>query len=189
MEVKFNKGKCLFEGDDSVKFGYVKGTAKWAHILKPNEFGNFAIDLYGDGIEELIPELEEIRDEAYELVVSEGKKASKADVYKQDDEGNKFIQFKLPELDFEGKPNGIKIYDVHGKLVEDWDKLIGNGSTVKIKYRAKPYYMSSTKMVGVSYRFYAVQVIDLVEFKASDSGFGDESDGSAPFDTEEESDY
>ena len=189
MEVKFNKGKCIFEGDDSVKFGYVKGTAKWAHVLKPNEFGNFGIDLYGEGIEALIPELEEMRDTAYDLVVAEGKKATKADVYKQDEDGNKYIQFKLSELDFEGKPNKIKVYDIHGKLVEDWDKLIGNGSTVKIKYRAKPYYMSSSKMVGISYRFYAVQVIDLVEYQGGDAGFGDESDSDAPFDTDIEQDY
>ena len=189
MEVKFSKGKCVFEGDDGVKFGTVKGTAKWAHILKANEFGNFGIDVYGEGVEDLIPTLEDMRDTAYDLVVAEGKKASKAEVYKQDDEGNKFIQFKLPELDFEGKPNKIKVYDVHGELVEDWDKLIGNGSKVAVRYRAKPYYMSSTKMVGISYRFYAVQVIDLEEYSAGGSIFDDESDGTTPFESDTDTDY
>jgi hypothetical protein len=82
------------------------------------------------------------------------------------------------------------MYDAGGNLVTDWDKLVGNGSKVKIKYRVAPYYMSSTKMVGLSFKFYAVQVINLVEFKQGDKGFGDETD-EAPFatDTTPDSDF
>ena len=78
------------------------------------------------------------------------------------------------------------MYDAGGNKVVDWDKLVGNGSVVKVKYRVAPYYMSSTKMVGISYSFYAVQVINLVEFSQGDSGFGGESGGGsdAPFDTD-----
>ena len=93
----------------------------------------------------------------------------------EDEEGVKHLAFKLPENDFEGNPNKITMYNVSGKKVDDWDKLVGNGSTVKIKYRIAPYYMASTKMVGISFKFYACQVITLVEFKKQDSGFGDET--------------
>jgi len=189
MEVKVNKGRVTFEGDDAVKFGYIKGTSKWAKVIKAGEYGHYSIDLYGEEIEDHIPVFEEMRDKAVEAAKGAGKKvAVVADVFREnEDTGEKYIQFKLPEEDFEGKPTKIKIYDIHGKLVEDWDKLIGNGSVVKVKYRAKPYYFAATKMVGISYRFYAVQVIKLEEYSGGDSGFGDESDGNeAPFDTTEE---
>jgi hypothetical protein len=190
MIVKFEKGRAKFEGDDAVKFGYLKGTCKWAHILDTDLYGKYSIDLYGEEVEEHIPEFEEMRDAAYDAVIAEGKKvAGKADVYKvNDDTGEKYIHFKLDEVNFKGEPNKIKIYDVTGKEVtDDWDKLIGNGSLVKIKYKVSPYYMASTKMVGVSYKFYAIQVIKLEEYAPQDKGFGDESDGSeAPFDTDSE---
>ncbi len=148
LTVEFNKGRALFNNEGN-KWGYVKGVAKWAKVLEPGQFGHFSIDLYGDNIEDLVTELEALRDEAYDAVVEGGKKAIKADVYKEDDEGKKFIQFKLPETDYEGAPNKVAIYDVSGKKVDDWDSLIGNGSEVKVKFLAKPYYMGSTKMVGI----------------------------------------
>ena len=186
LTAKFEKGRVKFEGEGAVQFGYMKGTAKWCHILKPNEYGYFGVDLYGEEVEDHITEFEALRDEAYEAVVAAGKKAMKADVYKEDDEGNKFISFKLPAKNYDGEDNKIEIYDVTGaKVTDTWSQLVGNGSIIKIKYRAAPYYMASTKMVGISYRVYAIQVIKLVEYKgASDSGFGDESDGAAPFDTD-----
>lgn len=185
-ELKIAKGRAKFEGLDPI-FGYVKGTAKWAQVLKADEYGNYSISLYGKDVEELEEELSSYLDEAYEAVVAAGKKAVKADIFKVDQDGEKFIGFKLPETKYDGEPNSIKIYDVTGKLVEDWDKLIGNGSKVKIKYMVKPYYMPSTKMVGLSFRFYALQVLDLVEYSGGgDSGFTDESSSSAPFDTDNE---
>jgi len=188
MEITVQKGKVVF-GKDAAKFGYIKGTAKWAHILQPNQYDNYAIDLYGPEVEEHIERFEELLEEAKAGVEDLGKKvALAADPYRVNEEtGEKYLQFKLPKVDYEGKPNKVKIFDVYGKEVTDsWDKLIGNGSVVKIKYRAKPYYTPATKTVGISYRFYAIQVIDLVEYSAGESGFGDES---APFDTEESEDF
>ena len=179
MIATFEKGKCKFDGDDAVKFGYVKGEAVWAHVLGINQFGNYSIDVKGDAVVELEEELLELRDSAYDAVIKADpkKKPIKVDVLKQDDDGNKFIQFKLPELNWKGEENKVKIYDASGKEVtDDWDELIGNGSIVKVKYMAKPYYMSSTKAVGISYRFYAVQIIKLEEYSGGgDSGFGDET--------------
>lgn len=187
---KFNKGKVTFENEASeAKFGYVKGEAKWAQLLEPDQFGNYSINMYGDNVVELKEELEAMRDSAYDEVVEAGKKANKVDVTKFDDEGKEFIGFKLPETNYEGKPNKIVMYDAAGNKVDDWDKLVGNGSLVKIKYRVSPYYMASTKNVGISYKFYAVQVINLVEYQGGDSGFGDETSDDSPFDTESNEDF
>jgi hypothetical protein len=184
MQVTVNKGKVLFSKEDST-WKYIKGTTKWGHILEPNQFDAFSIDLYGEDVEALAEELENLTDEAYQAVEEVGKKiAGKADIFKVDEEtGKKYLQFKL-NAEYDGKPNKIDIYDVTGKKVTDeWDKLIGNGSTVKVKVQFKPYYMSSSKMVGLSKKFYALQVLDLVEYGGADSGFGDETDGDVPFDT------
>jgi len=174
--------------ETEAKFGYVKGTCKWAKVLEPGQFGSFTIDMYGDDVEALFTEMEELRGEGAAEVAAAGKKYQEVDVFKENEEtGQKFIQFKLPEEGYDGKQNQVKIFDVSGKEVTDsWDALIGNGSTVKVKYMAKPYYMASTKNVGISYKFYAVQVIKLEEYTAGESGFGDETDGDAPFDTEGE---
>jgi len=182
-----NKGKVTFtEAASEAKFGYIKGEAKWAELLAPGLYGTYGIKLYGDEVVEMKEELEAMRDSANDEVIELGKKANKADVLKQDDDGNYFLGFKLKETKFDGTPNKVTMYDAGGNKVDDWDKLVGNGSVVKVKYRVAPYYMSSTKMVGISYSFYAVQVINLVEFSQGDSGFGDESGGGsdAPFDTD-----
>ncbi len=167
-------------------FGYIKGTSKWAKVLEVGEYGNFEVNLYPDaeGFAEHVELFEKIRGDAEAEVLAAGKKISGlADVYKEDSEGLNFFQFKLPETDYEGKNNVVDIYDVGGnKVTEDWDSLIGNGSTLKVKYMAKPYYMASTKMVGISFRFYAVQVIKLEEYQGGGaSGFGDETTDNEEF--------
>lgn len=183
---KFVRGKVTFETEETQpKFGYVKGEAKWAKVLEPDDYGNFSISLYGEGVEELETELQSMLDAAVKEIDDAGKKYQVADILKEDDDGKKFLSFKLKAVDFEGNPNKITMYDASGKKVDDWSELVGNGSIVKIKYRAAPYYMNSTKMVGLSYRFYAVQVIKLVEYSGGDSGFEDETSSDAPFDTED----
>ena len=39
-ELKVAKGRAKFEGLDPI-FGYVKGTSKWAQVLKADEYGNY----------------------------------------------------------------------------------------------------------------------------------------------------
>lgn len=167
------------------KFGFVKGTSKWAKVLEPGQFGSYTIDVYGEDIEALVADMEALRDAAAEEVEAAGKKFALADVFKEDEEGNKFIQFKLSPENYKGEAQAPKIFDKHGNEDSEWDKLIGNGSVVKVKYMAKPYYMNSTKMVGVSYKFYAVQVIKLEEYSGGgESGFGDETGDDTPFDSD-----
>ncbi len=184
-----SKGRIKFEKEASeAAFGYLQGEAKWAELLSVGLYGTYGIKLYGDEVMEMKEELQAMLDSAYDEVIELGKKADKADVFKTDEDGKQFLAFKLPENDFEGNPNKITMYNVSGKKVDDWSALVGNGSTVKIKYRVAPYYMSSTKIVGISYKFYACQVLDLKEYTQGESGFGDESGTSdadkAPFDTE-----
>jgi len=184
---KLEKGKIKF--DTEAAFGYLKGEAKWAELLTVGMYGTYGIKLYGDDVIELGTELEAMQKEAAKEVDELGKKYELADIYKEDEEGKKFLAFKLPENDFEGKANSITMYDVAGNKVPDWSELVGNGSTVKVKYRVAPYYMSSTKKVGLSFKFYAVQVLKLVEYSGGgESGFGDET-GSGPIEAADGADF
>ncbi|MBD3841945.1 MAG: hypothetical protein IE909_08680 [Campylobacterales bacterium] len=182
---KIVKGKVTFETEP--KFGYVKGYTKWAKILAPDDYDKYSVNLYGEEIEGMETELKELLDTAGKELEALDKQFTVADIFRVDDSGKKFLNFKLNATDFEGKPQNIKIYDVTGKEVtKTWNALIGNGSLVKIKYRVAPYYMAASRVLGLTFRFYAVQIINLQEYKAT-SGFGDETASAAfdkPFDEE-----
>ena len=186
MAVKEIKGKVAFDKEDA-KWGFVKGEAKWCKVLKPDDYGNFGVSLYVDKEEmaKYLEVVEAVADTAFDGATELGKKANKQDEFtKHDKEGKEFISFKLEGVNsYSGEPNKITIIDKYGNEVKDWDKLIGNGSIVKVKYRAKPYFMSSSKIAGASVRFFALQVINLEEYSGGGgNGFSNEaSDSDEPF--------
>jgi hypothetical protein len=174
-------------------FGKVKGTAKWCKILEPDQYDNYAVDVYGD-FGHVVEEAQAIAEKAKELVEAAGKKVNGvADVTKESKEGEEYVQFKRKGSKADGTPNTPpKIYNAAGSHVEGWNKLVGNGSTVGVAYILTPYYMASTKMVGVSLQFYALQVIDLVEYSGgggNSSPFDNESGEDVPFDTDGDDEY
>ena len=54
---------------------------------------------------------------------------------------------------------------------------VGNGSVCKVAFEPMPYMVAGTKMVGVSLRLKAVQIIDLVEYGSPAVSVFDEEDG------------
>jgi hypothetical protein len=200
MELVAGKGRVNFisKNDDGSTnqfshFGKIKGEAKWAKVLEPDQYDNFAVDIYGD-YSHVVEEAEAIAEKARELVEAAGKQVNGvADVTKENAEGGQYVQFKRKGSKADGSPNTPpKIYNASGALVENWSKLIGNGSKVGVAYYLAPYYMASTKMVGVSLKFYAVQVIDLVEYSGgggNSSPFDNESGEPVPFDDTGDSEY
>lgn len=175
-----------FENTETI-YGYIKGKVKWAKVLETSEYDgqdthNYELNLYPEDMQHWIDKVDTTIKSASEEAVAVGKTVNmEGDHFKVDDEGNKFFKFKMKDTNWEGVPQSPEFYNEFGKKVEDWDALVGNGSTVKVKCNMKPYYMASTKAVGVSFKFTAIQVIDLVEYQA-ESGFGDESADDAPFD-------
>lgn len=175
-------------------FGKIKGAAKWAKVLEPDQYDNYAVDIYGD-FSHVVEEAEAIAEKAKELVEAAGKKVNGiASIAKENAEGGEYIQFKRKGSKADGSPNTPpKIYNAAGSLVEGWNKLIGNDSKVGVAYYLAPYYMASTKMVGVSLKFYALQVIDLVEYSGgggnNTSPFDNESGEDVPFDSDGDSEY
>ena len=183
ITVTYDKGRAKFD-KEATHFGYIKGTAQWAKILQPGEYGSYEVDLYPD--EETLEHFKSIAgpicDESKEAIEGLGKKVSGIADFIKDKDGKEYIKFKLPAEKYDGTPQKPVVVDAGGTTQPDWDQLIGNGSIVKLKYWMSPYYMASSKAVGVSLKFNAIQVIKLEEYAGGDTGFGDES-GDQGFDT------
>jgi len=162
------KGKWKAE-KDSCKTLFVTGEAKWAKILKPDDYGKFSVNVYIDEDNENYEVLEGMMDSIDNFADDENIKGELADFIKEDDDGKKFFTCKLPQTDFDGKPNRIQIFDASATdVTEDWDKLIGNGSKIVVKIYVKPY--AGLGLIGLTAQLYAIQILDLVEYE-SDGGF------------------
>lgn len=186
-----------------------KGFAQYPHLKEPdmkfNPEGVFSVTMRFEGmtdeLKKLIEKLEVIQDKAFDEAVSEAnamnkKKIHKADLYLEDDEGNVYLKFKQNAVikKKDGSTANVKIahFDSKGKPV---DVNVGRDSVIRLSFTATPYFMQSTKTVGLSLRPVAVQVIKLNEFggnSAEDYGFTAEEEGyeacttEAPFDSLDE---
>ncbi|MEW5249934.1 ssDNA-binding protein [Microbulbifer sp. 2201CG32-9] len=177
----------------------------------------FALEA-GKGFDEFVAKLEEVRDgyikeNPDDIKPAKLKKAKMADFYEE-------------ECDHEGEETGRMIFRAKLKAVvktktKSWKQKpflfdakanpiqeeisVWSGSTAKLSLELFPYFMESTKEVGVSLRLKAVQIIELVqgggdrdagsysfgeeegyESPASEKGFTDETDSSADEGEEEE---
>lgn len=174
-----------------ISFTTPKGIAQYPYLSKPdvkfNPEGDYKVNLEvpKKEAEDLIEKLIEIRDEFIEeadnvqKVIRSGKRILKADLFEEDDDGNVIFKFKQKAVIT--KKNGDKInvkiahFDAKGKPCTGVN--IGGGSVIRVNFTVMPYYMPSTKMVGLSLRPVAVQVIDLKEWGGHDAksyGFGEE---------------
>lgn len=157
---------------------YVKGTGQWINVVEPDDYDKWSVNLYGEEVLEMDDELTAFLEEAVAFAKSEGKDVQTvAQTYKEYD-GKKYIQFKRPKYDEDTEPP--KLYNIHGdEITGTYKKEIGGGSTVRVRAMIKPYYMASTKTVGLTYKLLALQIIENKEYKGA-SGFGDESGGAEP---------
>lgn len=186
-----------------------KGFAQYPHLKEPdmkfNPEGVFSVTMRFEGmtdeLKKLIEKLEAIQDKAFDEAVSEAnamnkKKIHKSDLYFEDEEGNVYLKFKQNAVikKKDGSTVNAKIahFDSKGKPI---DVNVGRDSVIRLSFTAAPYFMQSTKQVGLSLRPVAVQVIKFNEFggsSAEDYGFSAEEEGyeafkeEAPFDSLDE---
>ena len=188
-----------------------KGEAKWCKVTEPdyhfNAKGILSTDLVCDpndpAVKQFISTLEELRDTALEetkaTLGAKAKGVTGADLYKdeydQDDNetGNIVFKFKLSNVDDKEPPkNQIMVVDAKRQRIHDVP-LVGNGSIIRCVAYANPYYMATTKSVGVSLMWTKMQIIELNEysggdefddedgFVAGDSDFNDEAEDKLDF--------
>jgi len=175
----------------------LKGKAKWCKVFEPdtrfNEDGEYStqVVLTEEEAAQVCEQLEALIDAEYAKTVKE-KPALKASLSKRppvdkevdengDPTGNVVFKAKLKATirSKAGQTYKQKVNVVDAKRQPmNGTQLIGNGSTIKVALEPVPYYMASTKQVGVSLRCKAVQVIDLVEAGTpSAESLFDEEDG------------
>lgn len=177
------KIKNIFADHEPI-WKYVRGTGNWNAVIEPDDYDKWSINLSGDEVEELEGELQGALDEAVSFAKEEGKVVNTvAELFKKTNDGKRYIQFK--KVKYDDDTEGPKLYNISGdEITGQLKKEPGGGSTFRIKAMIKPYYMATTKTVGLSYKLLAVQIIESKEYAGS-AGFGDESNSETPpFDAE-----
>lgn len=182
---------CTTKG---IGFTTPKGKALWCCNIEPqkkfNEKGdlmtNLVLDPNEPEVKEFIKTLEDLRDTAFEDTINnlglvKGKQVKKRDVTQPDidQNGNEtgmiVIKMKLKDVDEKkdlGKQYQIETYDAKKTKLTNPPR-VGNGSLIRCAGYANPYYMASTKEVGVSLIWQKLQIIELNEIGGSDL-FGEE---------------
>jgi hypothetical protein len=160
---------------------------------KFNAKGMYSTQLVCDPNDEtvkaFINKVEELREVAYRETVetlggAKGKAVKEKELYEDhfDRDGNEtgMIVFKLKMNNVaDRKPgqNRIDIFDAQKNNLTGNCPPVGNGSKIRCAFFANPYYMASTKEVGISFLWTKLQVIELSEYGGGSDGDFDEVDG------------
>ena len=183
--------RTIMEKNRMIKLVSPKGYAQYPWLNTPDtKFDNdgvYCVTLKCDDnktTQDFISKLEEIRDNFYDndvnvqKALSTKKKVNKADVCEYDDEGNVLIKFKQKA---KIKAKDGSIIDIKIPLFDSKTKpmneTIGRDSVIKIATQVFPYFMQTTKTVGLSLKITAVQVLELKEATSGSGagyGFGEE---------------
>lgn len=168
-----------------------KGKALWCKYKTPdtkfNSKGEFSVSLVCDpndpAVQAYIAKLEELSQRAYEetcetLGAAKAKAVKQAEVYSEhfdkDGEPTGMIVFKAKLKDIEDRINNndtasiIVVDAARNKLPLHEQPEVGNDSVIRLATYANPYYMASTKTVGISHIWTKMQIIDLVSMGAED---------------------
>lgn len=165
-----------------------RGEALWCKVKEPDYQYNakgvlsttVVCDPNDETVQAFIEKLEELRDVAYdETVETLGVKAKgivRKDVYTEhldkDGEDTGLIEFKFALKDADDRDKWIRVVDSKRNEIKDIP-LVGNGSIIRCSAFANPYYMASSKTVGISLIWEQMQLINLVEYGGGDA-FDDE---------------
>ena len=165
-----------------------RGEALWCKVKEPDYQYNakgvlsttVVCDPNDERVQTFIEKLEELRDVAYdETVETLGAKAKgvvRKDVYtehlNQEGEDTGLIEFKFALKDADDRDKWIRVVDSKRNEIKDIP-LVGNGSIIRCSAFANPYYMASSKTVGISLIWEQMQLINLVEYGGGDA-FDDE---------------
>lgn len=163
------------------------GKSLYARVQSPDtRFDNdgiYHVDLLvePENAQPLITTIERILEQYYndgdevKAVKARGINPNKAPIYEVMTDGSYRFRFKqkavIRNKAGEEFAKNILVVDAG---VKPFREEIGNGSTVKVSYRCKPYYVPSSRTVGVSLRLVGVQVLDYVSFGDGDCGFTNE---------------
>ena len=175
-----------------------KGKALWCNNVTPEreytkegDLSTFLIlDPSDSAVQEFLAPLQKICDEAFEqaqknLPAEKAKQVTKRPITQEDTDkdgnptGKVKVKLKLGKIDekkAEGKQYTITTYDAKKNEIKE-PPTVGNGSTIRCSGFAFPYYMASSKEVGISIKWNALQIIDLKSSSGGGADAFDEEDG------------
>lgn len=178
-----------------------KGKALWCKFkeadTKFNAKGEFSTDLVCDpndpAVKAFVTKLEELVDIAYRetcetLGPAKAREVRKAAVFKEEYDqngnptGNIVFKYKLKDLSDRrerGDAAEIVVVDAKKNRLGKDAPLVGNGSVIRLVSYANPYFMASTKTIGISHIWSKMQIVELVEFSGAGGDDFDEEDGFA----------
>ncbi len=188
-----------------------KGKALWCKFKEPdtkfNAKGEFSTDVVCDpndpSVKAYIEKLENLLDIAYNetcetLGAARAREVRKSSVYKEeyDADGNPtgkvIFKYKLKDLADRrerGDTAEVLVVDAKRNRLGNEAPLVGNGSTIRVVSYANPYFMQSTKTVGISHIWSKMQIIELVEYTGAGSDDFDDEDGFIDVAADEVSDF
>ena len=180
----------------SKKLKNVTGNAMWVKVFEPdtkfNPDGVYSVDLLKPQLEatNLSDYLEGlVNDRLEEEMKSNPKYKGKLSThlpfeedYDKENNPTGDIKFKF-KLDAVGKRRDGNTYTQKPVVVDSkltpmtGDKMIGNGSTIKVSFEPRTYFIPATKIVGVKLHLVGVQVLTLEEYGGGVSSMFDVEDG------------
>ena len=151
------------------------GAFRWAFISKPRD-NLSGVSQYSITVNMTEAEAKPLIDTIMEVWKESGiKKEMKSAGYKTEDDGTISFNFKTNAVFADGSQNKVGLFDSKGKKVDLGDKLIGNGSTGRVKGVASSY--ESGANAGVTLYLNSVQIMKFVEYEAGDSFDALDGDG------------
>ena len=171
------------------------GEVEWSHLFekdfKYNDDGDWSLGLKmsGAGQDQI---LAIIRESAGVRSQSERSTDFAKPPFIDNEDGSKTFKYKQSSIIRpKGKPESHTKIDVYDAKMNPWprDINIGNGSKVKIRYKARSWNVQQQGGIGVTLSLYAVQVIDHVPYVPShgfeeeegiDMGMGSQASQGAP---------
>jgi ABC-type oligopeptide transport system substrate-binding subunit len=166
-----------------------RSKAKWAFLTKSRESlsgvkqYSITAEMSQEDAAPIIKEIEEVFKE------SGIKKQPKSMGYKTNEEGNIEFSAKTNAFFADGSANSVPIFDSKGKKVDLGDKLLGNGSEIRVKVTAATYEAGAN--AGVTLYLNSVQILKFIEYEGMESFDAVEGDGFTgielddPFEVEE----
>ena len=183
-----------------------KGIALWCNNIEPQRTFNptgdlttsLILDPNAEDVKEMIAKLEALRAEAFaeakeKLGPAKAKGLQERPVYQPDTDkdgnetGKIVFKFKLGNVDTkkaDGKQYQIRTYDAQTNRIDNPPR-VGNGSEIRCTAFANPYYMATSKEIGVSMYWQGMQIIKLVEIGGGDDFEAEEGYTIAPPTVEE----
>lgn len=135
-----------------------------------------------DTLDKLLDEYVATDTKIQDLVFKKKVRLSKQPFFTVDEEtGDLKFKFKqrakIPTKSGKILEKKIAVYD---SALNPTKVLIGNGSIIKVSFTVSPYYLATTKSVGLSLRLSAVQILKLIEYTGEvDYGFTNEANQDA----------